>query len=65
MSSSDTVNKLYGIGMATGYYNTSTKVASSQGTIENYGTIVIEANDKQSAQLIMRLQKMSQKVLME
>ena len=39
VSGSNIVNKQYGIGMATGYYNDVTKTSSNQGTIENYGTI--------------------------
>ena len=36
---SNVTSKQYGIGMATGYYNETTKVATNEGTIENYGTI--------------------------
>ena len=36
---SNVTSKQYGIGMATGYYNETTKVATNEGTIENHGTI--------------------------
>ena len=36
---SNVTSKQYGIGMATGYYNETTKVATNAGTIENHGTI--------------------------
>jgi len=36
---SNVTSKQYGIGMATGYYNETTKVSTNEGTIENYGTI--------------------------
>ena len=41
----DTVAKEFGIGMATGYYDETTKAISNEGLIENYGTInVTEKN---------------------
>ena len=36
---SNVTSKQYGIGMATGYYNETAKVATNEGTIENHGTI--------------------------
>jgi len=36
---SNVTSKQYGIGMATGYYNETTKAATNEGTIENHGTI--------------------------
>ena len=36
---SDVINKFYGIGIATGYYNEATKVTTNMGTVENHGTI--------------------------
>ena len=36
---SDVFTKQFGIGMATGYYNESSKVSSNMGTVENHGTI--------------------------
>ena len=36
---SNVTSKQYGIGMATGYYNETTKIATNEGTIENHGTI--------------------------
>ena len=39
VGTSNIANEQYGIGMATGYYNESTKATSNVGTIENYGTI--------------------------
>ena len=39
VGTSNIANKQYGIGMATGYYDETTKATSNVGTIENYGTI--------------------------
>ena len=39
VGTSNIANKQYGIGMATGYYEETTKATSNVGTIENYGTI--------------------------
>ena len=36
---SNVTSKQYGIGMATGYYDETSKVSTNEGTIENYGTI--------------------------
>ena len=36
---SDVFTKQFGIGMATGYYNESSKVSSNMGIVENHGTI--------------------------
>ena len=39
VGTSDVINKFYGIGIATGYYNEATKVTTNMGTVENHGTI--------------------------
>ncbi|CAN2326262.1 Autotransporter domain-containing protein [Fusobacterium sp. oral taxon C10] len=39
VSGSDTTNKLYGIGMAAGYYDENVRVLKNTGNIVNYGTI--------------------------
>ena len=44
VSGSDTVNKLYGIGMAAGYVNDAGTLVST-GNIVNYGTIKVEKDD--------------------
>ncbi|WP_405356317.1 autotransporter-associated N-terminal domain-containing protein [Fusobacterium animalis] len=44
VSKSDTVNKLYGIGMAAGYTDDN-GVTRQTGTVENYGTIKVEKDN--------------------